>query len=128
MTQPTPTEMWKIATDLRERFEAVKISIRIDFEDSSVTYEVPASQGEEDELCSPSASFPFSPRSTTRSSSPACLPPNQDLCDELGLASVGNVNRHINGLVERGFLRRTPRKARAIEVVKLPASMGGVCT
>ena len=55
-------------------------------------------------------------------------PTYQDLCDELGLASVGNVNRHINGLVERGFLRRTPRKARAIEVVKLPASMGGVCT
>ena len=49
MTQPTPTEMWKIANDLRERFEAVKISIRIDFEDSSVTYEVPAPKEEEDE-------------------------------------------------------------------------------
>ena len=50
MTQPTPTEIWKIATDLRERFEAVKVSIRIDFEDSSVTYEVPVtSQGDDDE-------------------------------------------------------------------------------
>ena len=48
-TAPTPTELLKIAADLRERFEAVRVSIRIDFEDSAVTFEVPAPRSEEDE-------------------------------------------------------------------------------
>lgn len=48
-SQPSSTEMWKLAIELRDRFEAMKVSIRIDFEDSSVTFEVPAPNEDDDE-------------------------------------------------------------------------------
>lgn len=36
----------------------------------------------------------------------------------LGLASKGNVHRLMTALVEQGRLRRQPRRARAVEVVR----------
>ena len=36
------------------------------------------------------------------------------------LASKSGINRLINALVERGFVRRIPHRARAIEVIRLP--------
>jgi repressor LexA len=43
----------------------------------------------------------------------------------LDLRSKSGIHRLITALEERGFIRRLPHRARAIEVVKLPDSMGG---
>src|SRR5689334_25292527 len=40
--------------------------------------------------------------------------------DALDLASKSGIHRLITALEERGFLRRLPHRARALEVVKLP--------
>jgi len=40
--------------------------------------------------------------------------------DALGLASKSGIHRLITALEERGFIRRLPNKARALEVLKLP--------
>ncbi len=41
----------------------------------------------------------------------------------LGLKSKSGIHRLITGLEERGFLRRLPHRARALEVVKLPENV-----
>ncbi len=41
----------------------------------------------------------------------------------LNLKSKSGIHRLISGLEERGFIRRLPHKARALEVVKLPNSL-----
>lgn len=41
----------------------------------------------------------------------------------LGLKSKSGIHRLISGLEERGFIRRMPHRARAVEIVKLPPSM-----
>ena len=38
----------------------------------------------------------------------------------LNLKSKSGIHRLITGLQERGFIRRLPHKARALEVVKIP--------
>ena len=38
----------------------------------------------------------------------------------MGLRSKSGIHRYINALEERGFIKRLPHKARAIEVLKLP--------
>ena len=43
----------------------------------------------------------------------------------LDLKSKSGIHRLITGLVERGFIRRLPHRARALEVLKLPENMGG---
>src|SRR5690606_7351376 len=43
--------------------------------------------------------------------------------DALDLASKSGIHRLITALEERGFIRRLPNRARALEVVKLPDSM-----
>jgi len=49
------------------------------------------------------------------------VPPSYDeMKDHLGLASKSGIHRLITALEERGFIRRLPNKARALEVVKLP--------
>ena len=49
------------------------------------------------------------------------VPPSYDeMKDALGLASKSGIHRLISALEERGFIRRLPNKARAIEVLKLP--------
>lgn len=49
------------------------------------------------------------------------VPPSYDeMKDQLGLASKSGIHRLITALEERGFIRRLPNKARALEVLKLP--------
>jgi len=49
------------------------------------------------------------------------VPPSYDeMKDALGLASKSGIHRLITAVEERGFIRRLPNKARALEVLKLP--------
>ncbi|MCV2892287.1 transcriptional repressor LexA [Lentibacter sp. XHP0401] len=57
------------------------------------------------------------------------VPPSFDEMKEaLDLRSKSGIHRLITALEERGFIRRLAHRARAIEVVKLPESLGGVST
>ena len=47
-------------------------------------------------------------------------PSFEEMKDALDLASKSGIHRLITALEERGFLRRLPHRARALEVVKLP--------
>lgn len=47
-------------------------------------------------------------------------PSFQEMMEYLGLKSKSGVHRLVNGLTERGFIRRIPNRARAIEVINLP--------
>ncbi|HHB82492.1 MAG TPA: transcriptional repressor LexA [Devosia sp.] len=52
------------------------------------------------------------------------IPPSFDeMKDALDLKSKSGIHRLITALEERGFIRRLPNRARALEVVKLPDSM-----
>jgi repressor LexA len=54
----------------------------------------------------------------------AGVPPSFDEMKEaLDLRSKSGIHRLITGLEERGFIRRLPNRARALEVIKLPDSM-----
>jgi len=56
------------------------------------------------------------------------VPPSFDeMKDALDLKSKSGIHRLITALVERGFIRRLPHRARAIEVIKLPegSELGG---
>ncbi|WP_136442273.1 transcriptional repressor LexA [Pacificoceanicola onchidii] len=54
------------------------------------------------------------------------VPPSFDeMKDALNLRSKSGIHRLITALEERGFIRRLAHRARAIEVVKLPESLGG---
>lgn len=49
------------------------------------------------------------------------VPPSFDeMKDAIGLASKSGIHRLIMGLEERGFIRRLPHRARALEILKLP--------
>ncbi len=51
------------------------------------------------------------------------VPPSFDeMKDALDLASKSGIHRLITALEERGFIRRLPNRARALEVIKLPDS------
>ena len=53
------------------------------------------------------------------------VPPSFDEMKEaLDLRSKSGIHRLITALEERGFIRRLPHKARALEIVKLPDAMG----
>ena len=57
------------------------------------------------------------------------VPPSFDeMKDALDLRSKSGIHRLITALEERGFIRRLAHRARAIEVVKLPESLGGAPT
>ena len=47
-------------------------------------------------------------------------PSFDEMKDALGLKSKSGIHRLITGLEERGFLRRLPHRARALEVMRLP--------
>ncbi|MEE9272288.1 MAG: transcriptional repressor LexA [Robiginitomaculum sp.] len=47
-------------------------------------------------------------------------PSYDEMKDELGLASKSGIHRLITSLEERGFIRRLPHRARALEIIKLP--------
>ena len=52
------------------------------------------------------------------------IPPSFDeMKDALDLASKSGIHRLITALEERGFIRRLPNRARALEVLKLPESI-----
>src|SRR5262249_41300980 len=47
-------------------------------------------------------------------------PSFDEMKDALNLRSKSGIHRLISGLEERGFIRRLPHRARALEVIKLP--------
>ena len=49
-------------------------------------------------------------------------PSYEEMKDALDLRSKSGIHRLINALEERGFIRRLPHRARAIEVTKLPTA------
>ncbi|MBN8959970.1 MAG: transcriptional repressor LexA [Rhizobiales bacterium] len=57
------------------------------------------------------------------------VPPSFDeMKDALDLRSKSGIHRLITALEERGFIRRLPNRARAIEVIKLPETNTGAST
>ena len=50
-------------------------------------------------------------------------PSFDEMKDALGLRSKSGIHRLITGLEERGFIRRLPHRARALEVVRLPEGL-----
>ena len=57
------------------------------------------------------------------------VPPSFDeMKDALDLRSKSGIHRLITALEERGFIRRLAHRARALEIVKLPESLGGEAT
>src|SRR5438034_9927027 len=53
------------------------------------------------------------------------VPPSFDeMKDALDLRSKSGIHRLITALEERGFIRRLPNRARAIEVIRLPEAIG----
>ena len=54
------------------------------------------------------------------------VPPSFDeMKDALDLKSKSGIHRLITALEERGFIRRLPNRARALEVIRLPESTSG---
>lgn len=51
-------------------------------------------------------------------------PSFDEMKDALSLKSKSGIHRLITGLEERGFIRRLPHRARAVEVMRLPDDMG----
>ena len=49
-------------------------------------------------------------------------PSFDEMRNSLGLKSKSGIHRLITGLEERGFIRKLPHKARALEVIKLPSN------
>lgn len=56
----------------------------------------------------------------TRLKQDGVSPSYDEMKDSLGLASKSGIHRLITALEERGFIRRLPNKARALEVLKMP--------
>jgi len=55
----------------------------------------------------------------------AGVPPSFDeMKIALGLKSKSGIHRLISGLEERGFIRRLPHRARALEILKMPENFG----
>ena len=50
-------------------------------------------------------------------------PSFDEMKDALGLRSKSGIHRLITALEERGFIRRLPHRARALEVLQLPNDM-----
>src|SRR5271155_1215760 len=54
------------------------------------------------------------------------VPPSFDeMKDALGLKSKSGIHRLITGLEERGFIKRLPHRARALEIARMPEGMEG---
>ena len=51
-------------------------------------------------------------------------PSFDEMKEALRLKSKSGIHRLITGLEERGFLRRLPHRARALQVLKLPDAAG----
>jgi repressor LexA len=59
----------------------------------------------------------------TRLENGGISPSFEEMKDALGLHSKSGVHRLVTALVERGFIRRLPNRARALEVLKLPNNL-----
>lgn len=59
-----------------------------------------------------------------RLSATGVSPSFEEMKDALALKSKSGVHRLISALVERDFIRRLPNRARALEVLKLPDTIG----
>jgi len=55
-------------------------------------------------------------------------PSYDEMKGKLNLKSKSGIHRLIKGLEERGFIRRLPHRARALEVIKLPENLSGKVT
>lgn len=55
-------------------------------------------------------------------------PSFDEMKDALGLKSKSGIHRLITGLEERGFIRRLPHKARALEILRPPEALPGAET
>src|SRR3989449_9075248 len=55
-------------------------------------------------------------------------PSFDEMKDALNLRSKSGIHRLISGLEERGFIRRLPHRARALEVIKLPTESAAPTT
>ena len=53
-------------------------------------------------------------------------PSFDEMKDALDLRSKSGIHRLVTALEERGFIRRMPNRARAIEVIKLVTPMSGL--
>ena len=53
-------------------------------------------------------------------------PSFDEMKEALNLRSKSGIHRLISGLEERGFIRRLPHRARALEVIRLPEDQGGI--
>jgi repressor LexA len=54
------------------------------------------------------------------------VPPSFDeMKDALGLKSKSGIHRLISGLEERGFIKRLPHRARALEIIRMPEGAEG---
>src|SRR5213083_2268910 len=53
-------------------------------------------------------------------------PSFDEMKDALALKSKSGVHRLISALEERGFIRRLPNRARALEVLRMPEAQGGI--
>lgn len=63
-----------------------------------------------------------------RLASTGVAPSFDEMKDALRLRSKSGIHRLISGLEERGFIRRLPHRARALEVVKLPGESAAPTT
>lgn len=52
-------------------------------------------------------------------------PSFDEMKEALGLRSKSGIHRLMTGLEERGFIRRLPHRARALEVIRLPENVAG---
>lgn len=52
------------------------------------------------------------------------MPAYIEMANAIGIASKSGIHRLVLALEERGFIRRIPNRARAIEVIRLPAAAG----
>jgi repressor LexA len=55
-------------------------------------------------------------------------PSFEEMKDALALKSKSGVHRLISALEERGFIRRLPNRARALEILKMPDSRAGIAS
>lgn len=55
-------------------------------------------------------------------------PSFEEMKDALALKSKSGVHRLISALEERGFIRRLPNRARALEIVKMPDTVAGLAS
>ncbi|MFQ5955067.1 MAG: transcriptional repressor LexA [Kiloniellales bacterium] len=58
-----------------------------------------------------------------RLSASGVSPSFDEMKDALGLKSKSGIHRLITGLEERGFIKRLPHRARALEILRLPDNM-----